>query len=105
MAMSIIPAGGEDKSAFTRAVVKAGAHVERNARGEYALWQPRYWKHIIADEEGYGKHVDYIHFNPVKHGRANRVIDWPHSSFHRYVRHGTLSPDWGGGGDEWQYGE
>ncbi len=94
------------KSAFTRAVVKAGARIGRNTRGEYALWQPRYWEHTIADEDDYRKHVDYIHFNPVKHGWAKRVMDWPHSSFHRYVRQGILSPDWSGGnGDEGQYGE
>jgi putative transposase len=39
--------------------------------------------------------VDYIHFNPVKHGWVKNVADWPYSSFHRFVRHGQLSPDWG----------
>ncbi|MEA2875926.1 MAG: REP-associated tyrosine transposase [Hyphomicrobiales bacterium] len=42
------------------------------------------------------RHVDYIHFNPVKHGLVSRVQDWPHSSFHRYVEKGTLPIDWGG---------
>ncbi len=40
--------------------------------------------------------VHYIHFNPVKHSHVNNVIDWPHSSFHRYVRNGLLAEDWGG---------
>jgi len=40
--------------------------------------------------------VDYIHYNPVKHGHAGRVLDWPHSSFHRFVREGILPCDWGG---------
>jgi putative transposase len=42
------------------------------------------------------RHIDYIHFNPVKHGLVARVRDWPHSSFHRYVAQGVLSADWGG---------
>jgi putative transposase len=42
------------------------------------------------------RHVDYIHFNPVKHGHVTRVADWPHSSFHRYVERGLLASDWGG---------
>ena len=42
------------------------------------------------------RHVDYIHFNPVKHGHVTRVADWPHSSFHRFVEQGLLAPDWGG---------
>jgi putative transposase len=42
------------------------------------------------------RHIDYIHFNPVKHGLVARVADWPHSTFHRYVADGTLPADWGG---------
>ena len=44
--------------------------------------------------------MDYIHFNPVKHGHVKRVIDWPYSSFHRYVKEGVYEPDWGVGYDE-----
>ena len=43
-----------------------------------------------------GRRVDYIHFNPVKHGHVSQVRDWPYSSFHRYVEQGILPPDWGG---------
>jgi hypothetical protein len=42
------------------------------------------------------RHIDYIHFNPVKHGYVSRVLDWPRSSFHRFVAKGILLPDWGG---------
>jgi putative transposase len=42
------------------------------------------------------RHVDYIHFNPVKHGYVSKVRDWPHGSFHRFVAKGILPPDWGG---------
>jgi putative transposase len=93
------------KSAFTRAVVKSGVAVERNEKGEYALWQRRYWEHTIADEDDYRHHVDYIHYNPVKHGWAKQVADWSYSSFHHYVRQGLLPPDWAGSEHEGKFGE
>jgi len=36
------------------------------------IWQHRYWDHIIRSEEDMKRHVDYIHYNPVKHGRLGR---------------------------------
>lgn len=83
------------KSRFTSAVRKRGIPLAHTAKGEYRLWQRRYWEHTIRDESDLQRHVDYIHYNPVKHGLVNRVVDWPFSSFHRYVRLGWLSPDWG----------
>ena len=54
------------------------------------------WEHAIRDDADFERHVDYIHFNPVKHGYVTRVSDWPYSSFHRYVKNGLLPEDWGG---------
>src|SRR5512135_1059843 len=59
-------------------------------------WQARFWAHRIDDERDYAAHVDYIHFNPVKHGAVARVADWPWSTFHRYAAGGILAADWGG---------
>lgn len=84
------------KRRFTNAVVKAGVSIARHSNGEYALWQRRFWEHTIRDERDFERHVDYIHFNPVKHGLVARVRDWPYSSFHHYVRRGVLPEDWGG---------
>lgn len=84
------------KSHFTRQVVARGLAVERNRKGEYALWQRRYWEHTIRNEKDFGRHFDYVHFNPVKHGLVSRVCDWPHSSFHQHVRSGLLPEDWAG---------
>lgn len=39
--------------------------------------------------------MDYIHYNPVKHGYVMRVADWPHSSFKRAVKEGLYELDWG----------
>ncbi len=93
------------KSAFTHAVVKSGVAVVRNEKGEYALWQRRYWEHTIVDEDDFRHHVDYIHSNPVKHGWVKQAADWPHSSFHQYVKQGILPPDWAGCAKEGKFGE
>ena len=82
------------KAAFTRATRLGGA---RARRGERSLWQRRFWEHTIRDEDDLQRHIDYVHFNPVKHGYVGRVQDWPHSSFHRYVTQQILPLDWGGG--------
>ena len=63
---------------------------------EKGIWQRRFWEHAIRDDTDLARHVDYIHFNPVKHGLVTRACDWPHSSFHRYVARGFLPADWGG---------
>jgi putative transposase len=84
------------KRRFTREVVSTGTQLPRHANGEAALWQRRFWEHTIRDEGDFERHVDYIHYNPVKHGLVSCVADWPHSSFHQYVRLGVLPQDWGG---------
>ena len=84
------------KANFTRRLAAAGLPLERRRNGEYVLWQRRYWEHTIRDETDFERHVDYVHFNPVKHGWVSRVSDWPHSSFHAYVRRGVPPADWAG---------
>ena len=84
------------KSLFTRAILNSGASMTRDSRGEYQLWQRRFWEHTIRDDDDFERHVHYIHFNPVKHDLVLRVADWPHSSFHRFVRRGLLPQDWAG---------
>ena len=84
------------KARFSRALLNAGQPVKRNARGEYNVWQRRFWEHTVRDEKDLRAHVDYIHYNPVKHGLVARVSEWPYSSFHRFVRLGWLGADWAG---------
>ncbi len=71
----------------------------KSAKREKGIWQRRFWEHQIRDDVDLQKHIDYLHFNPVKHGLVKRVKDWPHSSFHAYVKRGVLPEDWGGEGD------
>ncbi len=85
------------KSRFSRGVSADPARsVSKIAKRDKGIWQRRYWEHMIRDDRDLERHIDYIHFNPVKHGLVARVADWPHSSFHRYVADGTLPADWGG---------
>ena len=58
------------------------------------LWQHRYWEHQLRDAADFANHVDYIHYNPVKHGYVQRPSDWPFSSIHRHIRQGLLPADW-----------
>ena len=76
--------GGETRSA------------SRVKRGERGLWQRRYWEHLIRDDLDYQRHVDYIHWNPVKHGLVRQVDQWPHSSFHAHVKQGICPAIWAG---------
>ena len=69
----------------------------QHKRGERSIWQRRYWEHLIRDDPDYQRHFDYIHFNPLKHGHVQQVVDWPYSSFHRAVAMGLYPRNWYGG--------
>jgi putative transposase len=66
-----------------------------NRRNERLVWQRRFWEHTIRDEDDWRRHVDYIHYNPVKHGLAKRPGDWPWSSFRKAVAKGWYDEAWG----------
>lgn len=90
----------EIKRLFTKGYLnQVGPGEERNpsrlSRGEAAIWQRRFWEHTIRDETDLNRHLDYIHYNPVKHGLVQSVSAWPWSSFHRYVRSGYYDNSWG----------
>jgi putative transposase len=63
-------------------------------RGERGIWQRRFWEHTIRDDQDYQAHMDYTHFNPVKHGLARNAADWPYSSFRRCVANGVYPAEW-----------
>jgi putative transposase len=84
------------KSGFSRGLEARPKSASQITKREKGIWQRRYWEHAIRDDADLERHVDYIHFNPVKHGHVTRVADWPHSSYHRYIERGLLTPDWGG---------
>ncbi len=59
------------------------------------LWQKRYWEHQVKSEKDFENHLDYLHYNPVKHGYVEKASDWQHSSFHYYVKKGAYPENWG----------
>ncbi len=67
----------------------------RIRKRERGVWQRRFWEHTIQDDEDLARHINYIHFNPIKHGLVNKLIDWPWSSYHDYVNNGYYDMDWG----------
>src|SRR6185312_4219843 len=83
------------KGSFTRLLHKKGYHFKKANDGTYNLWQRRYWEHVIRDEKDLNQHIDYIHYNPVKHGLVQSVQEWPYSSYHQYVKTGKLPINWG----------
>ena len=113
-----LPEGDDDfatrwrliKHYFSRGVVRTDHWFwrSRHSRGEVGVWQRRYWEHLIRDDDDWRRHVDYVHYNPVKHGLALRPVDWPYSSFRGAVARGWYEPGWGAGepqvirGAEWE---
>ncbi len=84
------------KLLFSRALPKnERINASRASKGERGIWQRRFWEHTIRDERDLNNHIDYIHYNPVKHGHTTRPADWPHSTIHRYIGKGVLTPNWG----------
>jgi putative transposase len=88
------------KTGFSRQIPKTERiNKSRKSKGERGIWQRRFWEHLIRDELDYENHVNYIHYNPVKHNYVDHSVDWPYSTIHRYISKGILKPDWGGNGE------
>ena len=68
-------------------------------KGEKGIFQRRYFEHTIIDEKDLNNQINYIHYNPVKHGYAKSVKDWEYSSFHKFVKKGLYDINWGSNTD------
>ncbi len=109
-----LPAGDSDfstrwrliKNYFSRQKESVGWVEERNPiikttsasrikKREKSIWQRRFWEHLIRNSEDLRRHVEYIHYNPVKHGLTSAPRDWEYSSFRRYVKKGIYDINWG----------
>ena len=82
------------KTCAPRYVDQTKHNASQRKRQESGFWQRRFWEHLIRDETDYQRHVDYIHWNPIKHGYVKRPIDWRYSTFHRYMAQGIYPSDW-----------
>ena len=84
------------KGHFSRGIVQGERVSEsRSKRRERGIWQRRFWAHLIVDQNDLNQHIDYIHWNPVKHGFVQKVADWRYSSFHQFVKQGVYPSTWG----------
>ncbi len=100
-----LPKGDDDyvkrirliKTLFSRRLPKTEHRsTARQARNERGVWQRRYWEHTIRDDQDYANHMDYLHYNPVKHGYVTQVKSWPYSSFHSLAKAQVYPLDWTG---------
>lgn len=103
-----LPPGDDDfstrwrqiKEHFTRGYLKMGGGEGKRSdsrikHNERSIWQRRFWEHLCDDEDDLKKHIDYVHWNPVKHRLVQYVRDYKWSSFHRYVNLGEYTNNWG----------
>ena len=81
------------KSEFVK-LLKHSSVVIYNQKGEANIWQRRFWEHLIRDESDYRRHLDYIHYNPLKHGLVRDVNDWPFSSYDKFKQMGWYPDNW-----------
>ena len=92
-----LPEGDDDfpcrwnliKGGFSRGIsASASRSASKITKREKGIWQRRYWEHAIRNDADLSRHVDYIHYNPVKHGWARCPHAWAFSSFSQWVKRG-----------------
>lgn len=94
------------KRSVSRSLPKTGRiSNSRQKKGERGIWQRRYWEHLIRDHKDFERHVEYIHYNPVKHGYVQSPASWPYSSIPRYIRAGIIHSNWAYSDCEGDFGE
>jgi len=80
------------KSTFSRSIPRnEKITLSRQSKGERGIWQRRFWEHSIRDNIDYENHINYIHYNPVKHGYVSKASDWPYSTIHQYIKNNLLN--------------
>jgi putative transposase len=83
------------KTYFTQALLQLNIPLKKNKRGNVNLWQTRFWEHRIRDDRDFQTHVDYIHYNPLKHGYVKNPVEWPYSTIHRFIKNRGINDTWG----------
>ncbi|EOI3575444.1 transposase [Cronobacter turicensis] len=100
-----LPEGDNDYSLRWQEIKKGFTRALTPRRAADTVWQRRFWEHGIRDEKDFRRHMDYVYFNPVKHGWVRQVCEWPFSSFHRDVARGLYPKTWAGDSGEFNVGE
>jgi putative transposase len=88
------------KEEFTKRFLGSGGEESKQSKGRRkkgyrGTWQKRFWEHTCESVRDVQRCVDYVHYNPKKHGLVRNVRDWPHSTFHRFVECGEYTQAWG----------
>jgi putative transposase len=93
----VIETDGRNLSDIIKAIKQGFGLLYRQRMGirKGRIWQLRFWDHVIRNQEDLNRHIDYIHYNPVKHRLVDAVYDYPHSSFNNFVNEGKYELDWG----------
>lgn len=90
---------GSIKRRFTKAIEEkfkdTNISESKIKRKEKGVWQRRFFEHLIKSDKDLYNHLDYIHYNPIKHGYTKNVKDWEHSSFKKFVELGNYENNWG----------
>lgn len=68
---------------------------QNSVNGFPPYWQYRFADHVVRDDADLGRHVDYVHFDAVRHGVAACAADHPYSSFRDWRERGAYAADWG----------
>jgi putative transposase len=101
--MMTLPKGDSDfskrlnliKGTFSRQIVPSESiSLSRKKKRERGIWQRRFWEHLIRDDKDYEQHINYIHYNPVKHRYVSCPTQWPYSSIHRFIQKDVLPSNW-----------
>ncbi|GEN27706.1 hypothetical protein HVA01_13520 [Halovibrio variabilis] len=90
-----LPEGDADYSSRWRDIKKYASQEFLFPPGTQNAWQRGFWEHVIRDENDWQRHMDYIHYNPVKHGWTKAPRHWEWSSFRQCVQKGWYELDWG----------
>ena len=87
------------KKGFTERWLSAGGCEgritgSRRRNRRRGVWQRRFWEHAIRDQADLNNHVNYIHYNAVKHNLCACPHAWPYSTFDRWCGMGRYRRDW-----------
>jgi len=87
---------GKMKAEFTKCLgVERDRSESQLKHRDSGVWQRRFWEHTVRDEDDFQNHLDYIHYNPVKHGCVTCPHAWPHSTFANWMKSGDYHAEWG----------
>jgi len=68
---------------------KTGFQLNRARGRRGAIWQERYFDHILRRVQHFWEKLEYIHQNPVEAQLVRQPEDWPWSSYRHYIRQGS----------------